>query len=115
MHMTTRGKRWTAAGIAVFGIAAAGGMGWWMNRQPVQSSMSPFASAVQTAAATATPREQVPVLFDSPAFECVSQDGQRTSNTELKGRIWVADFIFTHCAGSCPKVTAKFTELQKEI
>src|SRR5205823_282169 len=43
------------------------------------------------------------------------QNGQPTNDAQLHGRIWIADFIFTHCAGSCPKVTAKFVDLQKAI
>jgi protein SCO1/2 len=43
------------------------------------------------------------------------QHGQPTGDGQLKGKVWIADFIFTHCAGSCPKVTAKFVDLQKGI
>src|SRR5690349_17913758 len=91
----------------------AGGVTWWVRARPVVvSPLSPFASAVQTAAAHA----DVPVLFEAPAFtDFVDQDGRPSSNRQLAGRVWVADFIFTHCAGSCPRVMAAFVELQKAI
>jgi protein SCO1/2 len=37
------------------------------------------------------------------------------SLTNLKGHPWVADFIFTHCSGPCPMMTAKMAELQKVL
>jgi protein SCO1/2 len=31
----------------------------------------------------------------------------------LKGKVWIADFIFTRCVGSCPVMTAKMAEIQR--
>src|SRR5262249_37453673 len=31
------------------------------------------------------------------------------------GSVWVADFIFTRCAGTCPLITRRMAELQKEL
>src|SRR5262249_41634180 len=31
---------------------------------------------------------------------------------DLAGRVWVADFIFTSCGGTCPLMTAKMRKLQ---
>jgi cytochrome oxidase Cu insertion factor (SCO1/SenC/PrrC family) len=105
-----RHKRdWILGGIGVCLLAGAAVL-WASNRQPPPASpLSPFA-AVHTAA-----RTEVPVLFESPPFDFVDQDGKRTTQGELRGKIWIADFIFTHCAGSCPKVTAAMVELQKAI
>ena len=33
----------------------------------------------------------------------------------LKGKVWVADFIFTRCGNTCPIMTSKMVELQKRI
>lgn len=32
----------------------------------------------------------------------------------LRGRVWVADFIFTRCGGVCPAMTARMARLRKQ-
>lgn len=34
---------------------------------------------------------------------------------DLLGRVWVADFIFTHCSGPCPALSTRMSSLQKEL
>ncbi|MFJ5963096.1 SCO family protein [Bacillus sp. NPDC093026] len=48
-------------------------------------------------------------------FEYQNQDGQKVSLADLKGKVWVADFIFTSCKTICPPMTAHMTELQKRL
>ena len=38
-----------------------------------------------------------------------------SSDAELRGRIWLADFVFTTCPGPCPLMTARMAELQTEL
>lgn len=45
-------------------------------------------------------------------FSLVSQDGEQITNTHLLGKIWVANFIFTRCTMSCPKMSAQMASLQ---
>jgi hypothetical protein len=33
-------------------------------------------------------------------------DDQTPTTQSLKGKVWIADFIFTHCGNTCPKMTA---------
>jgi protein SCO1 len=47
-----------------------------------------------------------------PAFELVDQRGQPFGLEDLKGRIWVADFVFTSCPTVCPKLTQRMKEIQ---
>jgi cytochrome oxidase Cu insertion factor (SCO1/SenC/PrrC family) len=65
------------------------------------------------------PRAQEPAkfepLYDVPAFELTDQKGNKLSNHDLLGKIWIADFIFTRCAGPCPVMTSKMGGLQKSI
>ena len=62
------------------------------------------------------PREsllvQLPVLSTVPAFSFVDQSGAAFSSDSLKGKVWVANFIFTRCPTICPKFTAKMGTLQ---
>ncbi|MCC7504246.1 MAG: SCO family protein [Saprospiraceae bacterium] len=42
-----------------------------------------------------------------PDFTFVDQDSQLVTNATFEGRIYVADFFFTHCPTICPKVKAQ--------
>jgi len=109
--MTTR----TKALLGVLGVCViAGGAMLWANRPAPPSKISPFMvpESVKSGQAREGPP---PVLFAAPKFEMTDQNGQPAGDKALHGKVWIADFIFTHCAGSCPKVTSKFVELQKSI
>ncbi|MGX1264498.1 protein SCO1/2 [Rossellomorea marisflavi] len=34
---------------------------------------------------------------------------------DLKGKVWIADFIFTNCETVCPPMTFNLTKLQKDL
>ena len=50
-----------------------------------------------------------------PEFSLTSSAGQAVSLNDLRGRVWVADFIFTHCAGTCPAITGNMRRLQDTL
>lgn len=50
-----------------------------------------------------------------PSFELVNQDAQPFGSTQLAGKIWIADFIFTSCPGPCPIISTRMSELQKPL
>ena len=50
-----------------------------------------------------------------PAFTFTDSTGEPLSKEDLEGTPWVAGFIFTTCAGPCPKVTAAMAKLQKAL
>ena len=60
-------------------------------------------------------REELPVLADAPAFSLTDQDAKPITLQSLKGKPWIGDFVFTHCAGPCPLMTAKMARLQKDL
>lgn len=47
-----------------------------------------------------------------PAFQLVSHRGQPFSLADLRGKVWVADFVFTSCPTVCPKLTKRMQEIQ---
>ncbi|MDW8261986.1 MAG: SCO family protein [Phycisphaerales bacterium] len=57
----------------------------------------------------------LPVLFDAPTFEMTDQTGRTLSSQQLRGNVWVACFIFTHCAGPCPKMTEALVRTSQAI
>jgi protein SCO1/2 len=50
-----------------------------------------------------------------PAFELTNQNGQPFGSTQLQGKIWIADFIYTTCPGPCPMISSRMSELQKPL
>ena len=65
---------------------------------------------------SAAPRAgALPLMWVAPAFELADQNGQTISSESLKGKVYVVDFIFTNCAGVCPRMTQRRAELQKRI
>jgi protein SCO1 len=47
-----------------------------------------------------------------PEFELTDQRGDRFGLSNLRGKIWVANFIFTSCPTVCPKLTRRMAEVQ---
>lgn len=45
-------------------------------------------------------------------FHLIERSGQPVTLETLKGRPWVASFVFTRCAGPCPRVSASMKKVQ---
>lgn len=54
----------------------------------------------------------LPVISPLPEFVLTNQNGEIFTRTNLAGRVWVMDFIFTRCPGPCMAMTRRMAELQ---
>jgi len=54
----------------------------------------------------------MPRLGQVPEFELTDQYGQPFGSQQLRGRIWVANFIFTRCPTVCPAFTSQMFQIQ---
>ena len=59
--------------------------------------------------------QHLPPLFDAPGFSLTDQNNRNITTETLRGRVWIASFVFTQCAGPCPMMTAKMASLQEAI
>ena len=50
-----------------------------------------------------------------PDFEYTTQDESTLSKTDLEGKYWVADFIFTNCTTVCLPMTSNMASLQEKL
>ncbi|MGH9627527.1 MAG: SCO family protein [Bryobacteraceae bacterium] len=51
-----------------------------------------------------------------PDFTLTDQTGGKfRSQDALDGKVWVADFIFTNCAGPCPRMTSQMKQVSKAV
>ncbi|MGO8837094.1 MAG: SCO family protein [Limisphaerales bacterium] len=53
-----------------------------------------------------------PVLGPVAGFTLLNQDGRAVTLADLSNQVWVADIIFTRCAGSCPVMSGQMKSLQ---
>ena len=49
---------------------------------------------------------------DVLSFNYTTQDDEELSNEDLKGKWWVADFVFTNCETVCIPMTSNMSSLQ---
>ena len=56
-------------------------------------------------------RQSLPVIGAVAGFMLTNQDGKATTLADLTNRVWVADIIFTRCAGPCPVITGRMKSL----
>ena len=56
-----------------------------------------------------------PVLGPVADFTLMDQDGRLTTLANLSNHVWVADIIFTRCAGDCPVMSGQMKSLQEAL
>jgi protein SCO1 len=59
--------------------------------------------------------QPLPVYGHVPEFRLTSQTGEAFDRKALDGKLWVADFIFTHCSGPCPRMSAQMSRVQSAV
>jgi protein SCO1/2 len=57
----------------------------------------------------------LPAIGQIADFTLTNQDGKITTLADLTNHVWVADIIFTRCAGPCPIMTGQMKELQDAL
>jgi protein SCO1/2/putative membrane protein len=75
------------------------------------------------AAAASLPKRTPPPaaqdLDDDPrplgAFRLVERSGEAVTDADLAGKVWIADFVFSRCPSSCPRLTAELRTLQDKL
>jgi cytochrome oxidase Cu insertion factor (SCO1/SenC/PrrC family) len=60
-------------------------------------------------------KKDLPVMSNVPDFKLTERSAREVRRDELAGKVWVADFIFTQCAGTCPLMTANMKKLQDAL
>ncbi|MFC9601235.1 SCO family protein [Peribacillus butanolivorans] len=53
--------------------------------------------------------------WDLENFSYIDQEGEPFSKSDLKGKVWVSDFIFTSCEDVCLPMTSNMSKLQKML
>jgi protein SCO1/2 len=82
---------WAVLVAVLLGVAVAAGWSRWTKAPPP------------------------PVLGRVPPFALTNRDGRPVTLASLAGAPWVADFVFTRCAASCPMMTARLARLNRDL
>jgi cytochrome oxidase Cu insertion factor (SCO1/SenC/PrrC family) len=64
---------------------------------------------------TGARQQPLPVLGEIAPFTLTNQDGRVTTLADLTNHVWVADIIFTRCAGPCPVMTGQMKSVQDAL
>lgn len=92
-------RQWQVVGIlAVLALLLGSALLWGFSRR---ASVFPGGPAL-------------PILGTVTDFQLTERNGQSVGLTDLRGKVWVADFIFTHCAGPCPIMSQRMADVQQK-
>ncbi len=59
--------------------------------------------------------DELPVIAEVPPFELIDSSGRQVRRSDFDGDLWVADFIFTSCAGVCPILSSRMAGVQRRL
>ena len=58
---------------------------------------------------------ELPVISQVPEYELISENGQRFGSKNLKGKVYLANFVFSRCPSVCPKMLGELEKIQKRV
>jgi cytochrome oxidase Cu insertion factor (SCO1/SenC/PrrC family) len=121
-----------ALGIVLWASALAMGYFVWQASRQLRETMNARAQAPTTgieaettARPTATSAPAGAAVSKNPStaslwdqsgvqdFTFTERSGRKVTKADLLGHPWLISFIFTRCAGPCPKVSGRMSDLQR--
>ncbi len=97
--------RFILLGLAVVGLGIVLGTALWLR-------LGPRAQFGRGAPDSAHGLNQYGIV---PDFSFTERNGSAMGLAQLRGKIWIADFIYTTCTDTCPLQTATMAKLQAEF
>lgn len=61
------------------------------------------------------PLEGLQVFGTVPPFSLIERSGKPVTRDDLIGKVWIANFIYTHCRDTCPLQSAEMARLQSAL
>ena len=97
-------SRFLLLGLAVVGLGIVLGTALWLRLGPHAFGRGPSDST-----------DGLTAYGTVPDFSFTERNGNTVSLAQLRGKIWIADFIYTSCTDTCPLQTAMMAKLQGEF
>jgi protein SCO1/2 len=60
-------------------------------------------------------QERLAVIGEVPGFSLTGSDGKAVTRDDLLGKLWIVDFVFTQCSGTCPQMSRGMARLQEAL
>lgn len=98
--------------LLILVVAGLMGYSFWKKAHPPVPDLS---GRGMTSTGDAPKPEDLAVWGRVKSFSLTDQHGKRVEAKDLLGEVWVADFVFTRCAGTCPLITRQVALLDKEL
>jgi protein SCO1/2 len=96
--------RFVLLGVSVIGLGIVLGTFLWLKLAPKAGLLG----------WDAQPLEGLDRYGAVPEFSLMERSGKSVSLGDLRGKIWVADFIYTTCKDTCPLQSAEMARLQEQ-
>lgn len=90
-------------------LAIAGGTAYWVLQ--TTNNLGLAGSSGQNATAL----EKLDVYGQVPDFALVERSGRQVQLSNLRGKVWIANFFYSQCTETCPIQTANMAMLQKDF
>jgi cytochrome oxidase Cu insertion factor (SCO1/SenC/PrrC family) len=103
--MTGSKRHFFLLGMSVLGVSMALGTMLWLAVGP----------RARFAAINDDQRERLMQYGVVPDFSLTERSGENITLAQLRGKIWIADFIYTSCTDTCPLQTSMMAKLQEEF
>lgn len=97
--------------VLLFVFLLVAGCGAILSFVFLPAGCGPANSRTSTQPAQAQPDLDYPV----GEFSFTERSGKTVTDKDLRGKVWIASFVFTRCNGPCPAVTSTMARLQKEL
>ena len=102
--METSKSMFLIAGVAAMGMGVVLGTALWLK----------FAQQFRSSRGLLEGGNGVNQYGSVPDFSLRERNGMTVGLAQLRGKIWIADFIYTSCLDTCPLETATMAKLQEE-
>ena len=97
--------RFLLVGLAVVGLGIVLGTALWLRLGP--HPQFDFGGSDTD--------ERLKLYGSVPDFSLTERSGEEIGLAKLRGKIWIADLIYTTCTDTCPLQTAAMAKLQEEF
>ena len=108
---------WASGGVMWCMVFALLGLMYLRPAKPVAADDRPVVVKLDPQNRTLNVTEPAP-MWDPKGiadFEFTERSGENVSKKDLLGQPWVVGFVFTRCAGPCPRVTGQMKKLVDDM
>lgn len=82
------------------------------SEQEVKPRALPFAGNYNVVVSETDGVRSVDTIYPKiPAFAYLNQDSVMIQSSAMKGKVWIANFFFSHCPSICPPMTSQMKRL----